>query len=258
MAHAISIIGLDTLDLIQAGDNLPKIIVDAAKSGGVDLLDNDVIVVSQKIISKSEGELVDISTIKPSAKARAIAKRTKKDPRLVQLILRDSAQILRASRGVLIVKRKDGIICLNAGVDKSNVRGSTIYTRLPTNADRSAQKLRIDIEALSGKKIAVIVADTYSRPIRVGQVEFAIGIAGMEPIVDYRGEEDLFGYELKFKYVALADEIAAAAELVMGQGTERIPVVIMRGLSRLHRTEQADLAKRLSLGRQRDLFNKLR
>lgn len=257
MAHVISIIGLTNIGLIQAGDNLSRIIFDAARLERVELVDDDVIVVSQKIVSKAEGELVDISSIKPSVKAKTIAKRTKKSPKLIQLILRDSAKILRAEKRTLVVKRKDGLTCLNAGVDKSNVKGATIYARLPSNADDSAQKLRIKIEQLSGKRVAVIVADTYSRPSRVGQVEFAIGIAGVEPIVDYRGKEDLFGYELKFKYVALADEIAAAAELIMGQGAERIPVAIIRGLPRLQRTEEAHLARKLSLGRQRDIFSKM-
>lgn len=257
MAHMISIFGLASIGLIQSGDNLSKIIFDAAKTENVEFADDDVVVISQKIVSKAEGELVDISTIKPGAKAKAVAKRTRKNPQLVQLILQDSARILRAEKRTLIVKRKDGLICLNAGVDKSNVKGANSYTRLPTNADNSARKLRTELEHLSGRKVAVIIADTYSRPSRVGQVEFAIGIAGMEPIVDYRGKEDLFGYELKFKYVALADEIAAAAELVMGQGTERTPVAIVRGLPRLQRTEKEGLAKKLTIGRKRDLFSKL-
>jgi len=257
MAHTVSIIGLQSIGLIEPGDNVSKKICEAADSENVKLLDDDVIVVSQKIVSKAEGELVDISTIKPGAKARAVAKRTKKSSQLLELILRDSAKILRVEKRTIIVKRKDGLICLNAGVDKSNVNGATIYARLPRNADRSAQKLRAELEQLSGRKIAVIIADTYSRPSRLGQVEFAIGISGIDPVIDYRGKRDLFGYELKFKYVAIADEIAAAAELVMGQGTEAIPVAIIRGLSRLQRTDKAGLSKKLSLGRQKDLFRRI-
>ena len=257
MAQTISIIGLDSIGLIRCGDNLSRIIYDASISEKSELQDNDVIVISQKVVSKAEGQLVDISTIKPSTRAKDIAKKTKKSPQLITLILQDSARVLRAEKRALVVKRKDGFICLNAGVDKSNVKGETIYARLPKNSDISAQKLRTNLELLSGKRLAVIVADTYSRPSRVGQVEFAIGIAGMQPIIDYRGEEDLFGYELKFKYVGLADEVAAAAELVMGQGTEQIPVAIIRGLGRLQHTEETNLAKKLSLGRQKDLFSKI-
>jgi coenzyme F420-0:L-glutamate ligase/coenzyme F420-1:gamma-L-glutamate ligase len=257
MAHTVSIIGLQSIGLIEPGDSISEKICEAADSENVKLLDDDVIVVSQKIISKAEGQLVDISTIKPSTKARAMAKRTKKSSQLIELILRDSAKILRAEKRTLIVKRKDGLICLNAGVDKSNVNGATTYARLPRNADQSAQKLRAELEELSGRKTAVIIADTYSRPSRLGQVEFAIGISGIDPVIDYRGKQDLFGYELKFKYVAIADEIAAAAELVMGQGTEAIPVAIIRGLSRLQRTNEVGLTKKLSLGRQKDLFRRI-
>jgi len=254
MAQTVTIIGLQSIGLIKPGDSISEIIWKAAKSEHVELLDQDVIVVSQKIISKAEGQLIDVSKIKPSAKARSIAKRTKKSPQLIELILRDSAKILRAEKRALIVKRNDGFVCLNAGVDKSNVNGATIYTRLPPNADLSAHKLRAELKQLSGKHIAVIIGDTYSRPSRLGQVEFAIGISGIAPIIDYRGKQDLFGYELKFKYVALADEIAAAAELVMGQGTEATPVAIVRGLPRLQQTNEEGLSKKLALGRQKDLF----
>jgi len=146
------------------------------------------------------------------------------------------------------------LVCLNAGVDKSNVEGRSTYSRLPPDSDISARKILRRLEKLSGRKLAVIIADTYSRPLRVGQVDFAIGIAGMEPIVDYRGLEDMFGYSLRYKYVGLADEAAAAAELVMGQGTERTPVAIVRGLSRMKRSLDRNLSKKLLLGRQLDLF----
>jgi coenzyme F420-0:L-glutamate ligase/coenzyme F420-1:gamma-L-glutamate ligase len=257
MAQAISIIGLESIRLIQVGDDLCRIIYDAAVREHSEFQHDDVIVISQKIISKAEGQLVDVSTIKPTSRARNIARETRKSPQLVTLILQDSERILRAEEGMLVVKRKDGFICLNAGVDKSNVKGENVYARLPKDSDLSAQKLRIELERLSGKKLAVIIADTYSRPSRVGQVEFAIGISGMEPIIDYRGSKDLFGRKLKFKYVAVADEVAAAAELVMGQGTERVPVAIIRGLGRVRPTEETNLSRKLILGRQKDIFRKI-
>jgi coenzyme F420-0:L-glutamate ligase/coenzyme F420-1:gamma-L-glutamate ligase len=139
-------------------------------------------------------------------------------------------------------------------VDKSNVKGDAIYSRLPPDSNVSANKILSKLEELSKKRLAVIIADTYSRPLRVGQVEFAIGIAGMEPIVDYRGHQDMYGYNLRYKYVALADEAAAAAELVMGQGTERTPVAIIRGLDRMKWSRDRDLSRRLLLGRRLDLF----
>jgi coenzyme F420-0:L-glutamate ligase/coenzyme F420-1:gamma-L-glutamate ligase len=257
MATAVSIIGLERIGLIKPGDDLSRIILESATSENIQFADNDVIVISQKIVSKAEGQLVNIEEIKPGRRAQAYAKKAKKDPRLVELILRDASRVLRAERRAFVVRRKDGLVCLNAGVDKSNVNGKKTYALLPKNSDYSAQVLRSSLERLTGKQLAVIVTDTYSRPSRVGQAEFAIGIAGIEPIVDYRGKKDLFGYELRYKYVGLADEVAAAAELVKGQGTEGIPVAIVRGLPRLTRTEEKDLSKKLLIGRQTDLFTRL-
>ena len=227
----VTAIGLERVGLVKPGDNVARLLIGAISAEALELMDGDIIVVSQKIISKAEGLLVDLSTLNPSSKAKSIAKRTKKDPRLIELIMRNSSKILRADKQALVVAGKNGFVCLNAGVDKSNVNGRHVFTRLPTDLDGSANYLRIELERLTGKKLAVIIGDTYSRPFRVGQVEFAIGIAGFDPIVDYRGSRDLFGYELRFKYVALADEVAAAAELVMGQGSEGVPAVIVRGLT---------------------------
>jgi coenzyme F420-0:L-glutamate ligase/coenzyme F420-1:gamma-L-glutamate ligase len=257
LANTIAIIGLEKIPLVKPGDDVAQHIFDALKAENLELMNADVIVISQKIISKAQGLLVDLSNIKPSSRARSLSRPTKKDPRLIQLILRDSSKVLRADRQALVVRRRNGFICLNAGVDKSNVNGRLVYARLPVDADRSANEIRVKLEQLSGRTVGVIVADTYSRPFRVGQVELAIGIAGIEPIVDYRGLDDLFGYRLRYKFVGLADEIAAAAELVMGQGTERTPVAVLRGLPRLTRTEAKDLSKKLSLGKQMDLFRKL-
>jgi coenzyme F420-0:L-glutamate ligase/coenzyme F420-1:gamma-L-glutamate ligase len=257
MAKIIQIIGLEKIGLIRDGDDIAQTIFAAASEDGVELHDCDVVVVSQKIVSKADGLEVDISKIKPSAKASALARRTGKDARLMELILRDKQEVLLADKQALIVRRKDGMICMNAGVDKSNVKGRHVYARLPVNSDAAANKIRVRLEELSGRSLAVIVGDTYSRPFRVGQVEFAIGVSGMEPVVDYRGLKDLFGYELRYKYVGLADEVAAAAELVMGQGTERTPVAILRGLPRLKRTEKHRLSRKLQLGRRKDLFHKI-
>jgi len=256
LAKLLSIFGLESIDLIRPGDDLAQIILEAARAEGVDLLDGDVVVISQKIVSKAEGLLVDLSRVKIRRRARTLSRRTRKDPRLVELILRDASRVLRADRQAFVVRRRNGFVCLNAGLDKSNVEGQQVYSTLPTDPDLTANMLKKRLEERSGKKIAVIVADTYSRPFRAGQVEFAIGVAGIEPVVDYRGQQDLFGYELKYKFVALADEIAAAAELVMGQGSERRPVAIVRGLVRNERTDASGLSKKLSLGKQIDLFRR--
>ncbi len=250
-------IGLEKIGFVKPGDDAAKLIFDAVKGENLELMDGDVIVVSQKMVSKADGLLVDVASIKPSRRAKLLSKRCRKDPRLVQMILRDSANVLRADSQALVVRRKDGFICLNAGVDKSNVQGRTVYSRLPENSDASARELRIRLQELSGRKLAVIVADTYSRPFRVGQVEFAIGISGFEPIVDYRGQKDLFGYELRYKSVGLADEIAAAAELVIGQGIEQMPVAIVRGVPRQVRVETTALSKKMQVGKRIDLFTGL-
>ena len=250
----LTIFGLDNIGEIKPGDDIARLIFEKAREQNLILADGDLVVISQKIVSKADGLLVDVAALRPSQRAKRLAKMTKKDPRVVELILRDSSKVLRAASQACVVRRKDGLVCLNAGVDKSNVDGDTIYTRLPPNSDRSARRILDRLEELSGSKLAVIIADTYSRPLRVGQVEFAIGIAGMEPIVDYRGLEDMFGYSLRYKYVALADEAAAAAELVMGQGTERTPVAIIRGLDRMKRSMDRGPSRKLLLGRQLDLF----
>ena len=255
MVSVVSIIGLNKIGLVKPQDDVSKLIVDAAGADEIKLADFDVVVVSQKIISKAEGQLVDISKIEPSKQAKSIAKRTKKDARVIELILRDSNEVIKADKEALVVRRKDGLICLNAGLDKSNVDGDTIYARLPENSDKSAARIRDGIKKLTGNDVAVIIADTYSRPHRVGQVEFTIGLAGFEPIIDYRGHNDLFGYRLHYKYVGFADEIAAAAELVMGQGVEGTPAAIVRGLSRIRRTNATGLSKKLLLGKKRDIFH---
>jgi coenzyme F420-0:L-glutamate ligase/coenzyme F420-1:gamma-L-glutamate ligase len=247
---------LEHIGLVKKGDDIAKLIVNSIRDDGLTLQDDDIIVVSQKIISKADGLTVDLSTIKPSKRAKQIAKRSRKDPRLIELILKDSSKLLRVDKQALVVERKDGFVCLNAGVDKSNVDGRSFYTRLPMNADESTHKLKIELERLTGKRLAVIMGDTYSRPLRVGQVEFAIGVSGLNPIADYRGDKDLFGYELKFKYVALADEIAAAAELVMGQGAEGVPVAIVRGLTRIERNESTGLTQKLLLQKKLDIFSR--
>jgi len=252
----ITILGLRKIGMIEPGDDLASVILEALAVEGFKAMNGDVFVISHKVVSKSNGLLVDISKIKPSRRAKVLSNRVNKDPHLVEMILRDSSQVIRADRQALIVRRKDGFICFNAGVDKSNVDGPSIYARLPAYADVSANDLRRRLEKLSGRMLGVVIADTYSRPLRVGQVEFAIGVSGIEPFVDYRGLNDLYGHRLRFKLIGVADEIAAAAELVMGQGAEGIPVALVRGLTRITRTNALGLSKRLLVGKRIDLFKK--
>jgi coenzyme F420-0:L-glutamate ligase/coenzyme F420-1:gamma-L-glutamate ligase len=197
---------------------------------------------------------VRLRDINPSEKAEKIAKQTMKDPRLVELVLGETEKVVKASPQILIVKDKNGVVCMNAGIDKSNVQGDDAYALLPLDPDESARRIRSDIIKLTRKNVAVVICDTYSRPFRRAQVEFAIGIAGINPFKDYRGQKDLFGYVLKVKKAAIADEIASAAELAMGQGREAVPVVIIKNLSRAEMVERAT-AQDLLISKLEDLFS---
>ena len=238
---------------MKQGDDLARIIVERAVSLGVGIRDRDILVVGQKAVSKTEGRIVNIDAIKPSARAAKLAKKTGKRPEFIECVLRESRRVVRADGDAFIVTTKDGQTCLNGGVDKSNVKGDSMYALLPQNPDASARFLARRLRKLTGMEVGVIVCDTRSRPFRRGQVEECIGIAGINPIVDYRGQTDLFGYTLRFKNVSLADELASAAELVMGQGREATPVAIIRGLKRV-RFHQRASARNLSVTSSEDLF----
>jgi coenzyme F420-0:L-glutamate ligase/coenzyme F420-1:gamma-L-glutamate ligase len=254
LAKTISIVSLESLPLVKAGDNLAKIIVETMKNEGISPSDGDIIAIAQKVVSKAEGRIVRLRDINPSEKAEKIAKQTMKDPRLVELVLGETEKVVKASPQILIVKDKNGVVCMNAGIDKSNVQGDDAYALLPLDPDESARRIRSDIIKLTRKNVAVVICDTYSRPFRRAQVEFAIGIAGINPFKDYRGQKDLFGYVLKVKKAAIADEIASAAELAMGQGREAVPVVIIKNLSRAEMVERAT-AQDLLISKLEDLFS---
>ena len=247
----ISIIGLESLPDVRPGDNIAELIVEAAGREGVGIEDGDVIVVAQKIVSKAEGLIVDLKDVKPSEKAIELAKRTGKDARFVELVLRESSHVLKADESTIIVDR-GGFVCINAGIDRSNVGGEARFSLLPSDPDESARRIAKDILRLTGKRVFVIVSDTSSRPLRQGQVDFAIGLAGLNPFRDYRGKRDLYGYMLRVKRVAFADELASAAELVIGQGDEGIPVAIIRGVNV---EESNSSAKELTISRKLDLFS---
>lgn len=239
MAGPLTIVPLEGLPLIRPGDDLAGLLVRAAETARYRIRNGDVLVVGQKAVSKSEGRLVDIGNIRPRKRAEEIGRKTGKHPGFVEAVLRDARKVVKAHEEALIVRTKQGWVCLNGGVDKSNVRGPVNYALLPENADASARRLRSRIRKLTGRNVGVIICDTHSRPFRRGQVEETIGIAGLNPMVDYRGKRDLFGYQLRFKNVAVADELASAAELVMGQGREKVPAAIIRGLRRVRFQERA-------------------
>jgi len=249
----ISIIGLDGFPLVGVGDDLARIIVETAEENTVFIEDGDIVVVSQKIVSKAEGRVVKLRDVMPSDRAKKMAKVASKDPRFVELVLKESKKVLKCSLETLIIENGKGLVCINAGIDKSNVSGEDAYALLPEDPDESAERIRSRIMELTGKRVAVVICDTYSRPFRRGQVEFAIGIASIDPFKDYRGQEDLFDYVLKVKNIALVDEIASAAELVMGQGREAVPVAIIRNLSRPE-PDRGVSTEDLNISREEDLF----
>ena len=252
--RSLTVFALEGFPLIGFGDDLAGIIVETARKDGLELEDGDVIVAAQKIFSKAEGRVVRLRDVVASRKAQRLAKIVGKDPRFVELVLRETKRVLKASRDILLVEDVRGLVCINAGIDKSNVHGRSEFALLPENPDRSAEECRKRIHQLTGRDVSVVICDTYSRPFRRGQVNFAIGIAGINLFRDYRGTKDLFGRVLTVKNVAVVDEIAAAAELVMGQAKEGRPVVIFKGLDRsvvLH--EKCDIEE-VFISRKEDLF----
>jgi coenzyme F420-0:L-glutamate ligase/coenzyme F420-1:gamma-L-glutamate ligase len=227
--HVFPVLGLPD---VAAGDDIARSVVDAIDAGGTAgrrVEPGDVFVVAQKIVSKAEDAVVRLEDVEPSALAREWAASHAKDPRVVEVVLRESKRIVRMDRGVLIAETRHGFVCANAGVDASNVRSGSV-TVLPRDPDASAHRLRDALSAALGCPIGVIVADTFGRPWREGFVNVALGVAGLQPLIDYRGRSDQFGRPLESTIVALADEIAAAAEIVMRKAA-RIPVAIVRGVA---------------------------
>ena len=209
---------------ITTDDDLSELILNSG-----DILDGDILVIAQKIISKQEGRMVELSTVSPSLLAQGISSQYNKDPALVELILSESKRIVRLKNGLIIVETNSGFICANAGIDESNVIGG-FATLLPINSDKSAEIIRTNILNKTGKSVAVIISDTFGRPFRMGQTNCAIGISGLNPILDYAGTLDSFERILRITAIAVADELSSATELVMGK-TKKCPVAIVRNYS---------------------------
>jgi coenzyme F420-0:L-glutamate ligase/coenzyme F420-1:gamma-L-glutamate ligase len=223
----LELIALDGIPEIRPGDDHGSIIGDAARSIG--LTDADVVVVTQKVVSKAEGRLVDLATVDPSPLARGWAERWGKDPRQVELVLRESASVVRMAAGGLIISRtRTGLVCANAGVDVSNVGGGEVASLLPLDPDASARGIRAHLRDVAGAAPAVILSDSFGRPWRNGIVNVAVGSAGIEPLLDLRGTPDAAGREMQATVIAVADELASAADLVGGKVEQR-PVVVVRG-----------------------------
>ena len=230
----LTLTSLKHIPLIRHGDNLADIIVKALQENTIALEVDDILVIAQKIVSKAEGRTVDLTRVTPSSQAVELAEKTEKEARLVELILQESNEVIRTRLGTIIVEHRLGFVCANAGIDHSNVAGpgnatEELVLMLPEEPDRSAQTIRQQIESQTGKRIGILIIDSHGRAWRNGTVGIAIGIAGLPGLQDLRGEPDLFGFTLRITQVGVADELAAAASLVMGQASEGTPVVHVRG-----------------------------
>jgi coenzyme F420-0:L-glutamate ligase / coenzyme F420-1:gamma-L-glutamate ligase len=247
---------LSSVPLVQPGDDLAKITLQALEQTGISLISGDILVFAQKIISKAEGRLVNLAKVQPSPEADALGEEVDKDARLVELILQESSSVLRKRPGTLVVEHRQGFVCANAGIDHSNVAGRGSAEEewvllLPQDADASAQALRGQLEAASGQTLGVLIIDSHGRAWRTGTVGVTIGISGLPGLLDLRGQPDLFDYSLRITTVGVGDELAAAASLMMGQAAEGTPIVHVRGFP--YPLREASLPELLR-ARDQDLF----
>lgn len=249
-APELTLIGLTGIPEIQVGDDLTALLVEAAARLSLAFQPNDILVVTQKVVSKIEGRVVCLRDVTPSPASLGWAAYLDKDPRLVELILGEARRIVRMDQGLLLAETRHGFICANAGVDRSNLPGEESASLLPLDPDSSAEAIRNRIRALCGADVAIVISDTFGRPWRDGLTNVAIGVSGLIPLVDYRETTDDFDRPLTATRTAIADELAAAAELVMGK-TERIPVVLIRGYRYVRGEGRASMLLRPS---ERDLF----
>jgi coenzyme F420-0:L-glutamate ligase/coenzyme F420-1:gamma-L-glutamate ligase len=245
--RGLEVLAVEGIPEVRPGDDLADLI---ARAAGHDLRAGDVVVVTHKIASKAEGRLVDLRTVEPSAFAKGFAARYGKDPRQIEVVLRESRRTVRMDRGIIISETHHGFVCANAGVDTSNVPGEEVVCLLPVDPDASAARLREALAARAGVELAVIVSDSFGRAWREGIANVAIGVAGMQPLADYRGQTDPHGFPLAASLLATADELAAAAELVMGK-TTGIPVAVVRGYPY---ERAAGTGRALIMPPERDLF----
>jgi coenzyme F420-0:L-glutamate ligase/coenzyme F420-1:gamma-L-glutamate ligase len=229
---SVTLVALPGIPLVQAGDDLATLILAALARADLALRDQDVLVVTSKIVSKAEGRRLDLRTVTPSARADAIAAQTGKDPRLVEVLLGESLDITRMRPGTIITRHKLGFISANAGIDHSNVgaEGDEWVLLLPVDPDASAARLRAALHAATGASVGVVISDTHGRPFRLGNVGTAVGVAGIPALLDLRGTPDLFNRKLQYTDIGLADELASAADLLSGQAAEGLPVTLIRGL----------------------------
>ncbi len=251
MPPEIRIIPVTSVGEVRPGDDLASLLLMALEAGGQALASGDVLVVTQKVVSKAEGRLVDPAEVEPSPFAQQIAAQSRKDARYQEVVLRESRRIVKMANGVLITETHHGLVCANSGVDESNVAGGRVVCLLPEDPDASAARLRAALQAATGLAVAVIISDTFGRPWREGQVNVAIGCAGIAPLTDFAGVADPYGYTMQATLIAVADELASAAELVMGK-IDRVPAAIVRGY--LYAPSEDATARRLQRDPRADLF----
>jgi len=227
----IEIMAVPAIPMIQTGDDLSAIIFERAQAARLAFEDHDVVVVTQKVVSKAEGHSIRLGQVEPSPEALEVAALVRKDARFVEVVLRESRGVMAMRPDLLVVENRLGIICANAGIDRSNIEQDDDVTLmlLPQDPDASARAIQERLQLLSGKRLAVLIIDTLGRPFREGVMGMAIGVAGLDPLIDMRGQTDIFGYVMERTIINRADEIAAAASMLMGQTTARMPVVIVRG-----------------------------
>ena len=256
MRSPLTLTPLEGLPLIEPGDNLADLILENCAGMDLTIQDGDIFMLAQKIVSKAEGRLINLGSVQPSARAVELAEFTDKDPRVVELVLQESRQVLRTRPGLMVVEHRLGFVCANAGIDHSNVQGQWGNAEewvllLPVDPDQSARTIAQSLSSATGREIGVAIIDSHGRAWRLGVVGVCIGLAGVPGLVDLRGESDLFGYDLRVTQVGAADELAAAASLAMGQAAEGIPVVHVRGFP--YPLRPAALAELLR-PRDQDLF----
>ena len=250
----IKIMGIENIPLVTEGDDIAALIVDAMNNEDIDIKEGDIFVIAETIISKAEGNKINLKTIKPTPKAFELAEKTGKDPHVVEAILQESIEILKVGPDFIISETKHGFVCANAGIDESNVEDG-MATPMPEDPDKSASRILKKIKALTGKEAVVIISDTQGRAFREGAIGTAIGISGMNALWNRKGEKDLYGRELQTTSIAVADELASAASILMGQADEGIPVVVIRGVNYVWKLKNnSSTAKDLIRPKKYDVF----
>jgi coenzyme F420-0:L-glutamate ligase / coenzyme F420-1:gamma-L-glutamate ligase len=249
MSARLSIFGVNSMPDVSDGDKLASLLIEALEKQGDTLEDGDIVVVTQKVVSLAEGRVVRLADVTPSQFSEQLAATIGKDPREVEVVLQESNRIVRSTKNVLLTETRHGFICANSGVDKSNI-GEGLAVLLPVDPDKSAAQIRFALQDYYGVSLAVVISDTFGRPWRMGQTNVAIGLSGISAFADYRGQDDPHGNTMRVTQISIADELACAAELVMGK-FDRVPVAVVRGYPHMESNDKATVLVR---PKEMDLF----